>query len=177
MKIVNEKGKLFGLINIVDLIVVLLVIAVVGVVGTQLLGSKVTDAVSQQTDCYAQVRIIGAHPYMLTDVENKELKGQRMVSGNSYLSATIEDVWFEDYWITATTDDGRIVTATDPVKKDIIFLVKTQVAPDTASPKIGSQELRSGRTFIVKTQTYECSGTIRYVEIGGYNPPAEFANK
>ncbi|MBQ2095993.1 MAG: DUF4330 family protein, partial [Firmicutes bacterium] len=28
MKIINEKGKLFGLINIVDLIVLLLVVAV-----------------------------------------------------------------------------------------------------------------------------------------------------
>ena len=46
MKIINEKGKLFGLINIVDLIVLLLVIAVIGVVGTKLMGSKVTDAVS-----------------------------------------------------------------------------------------------------------------------------------
>ena len=30
---------------------------------------------------------------------------------------------------------------------------------------IGSQELRAGRTYIVKTQTFECNGTIRYVDI------------
>lgn len=177
MKVINEKGKLFGIINIVDLIVLLLVVAVAGVLATQLLGNKVTDAVSQKVDCYAQIRIIGAHPSMVTDIKNRDMAGERMVSGNEYLSSTIEDVWIEDYRVQAVTDDGRIVTATDPDKKDIIFLVKTQVAPDTASPKIGSQELRAGKTFIVKTQTYECSGTIRYVEIGGYNPPEEFCKK
>jgi len=31
---------------------------------------------------------------------------------------------------------------------------------------VGSQELRAGKTFIVKTQTFECSGTVRYVQIG-----------
>ena len=174
MKIVNEKGKLFGIINIVDLIVVLLVIAVAGVLATQLLGSQVTDAVSQKVDCYAQVRIIGAHPSLVADIEYQSLVGEKMVSGNEFLTATIEDVWTEDYKVQAVCADGTIVTSTDPDKKDIIVLVKTQVAPDTASPKIGSQELRTGKTFIVKTQTFECSGTIRYVEIGGYNPPEEF---
>ena len=46
MKIIDKKGKLFGLVNIVDLIVLLLVVAVIGVVATKLMGSKVTNAVS-----------------------------------------------------------------------------------------------------------------------------------
>ncbi|MBR5756507.1 MAG: hypothetical protein IKX96_03005, partial [Firmicutes bacterium] len=54
-------------------------------------------------------------------------------------------------------------------QKNVIVLVKCQVAEGTPSPKIGSQELRAGKTFIVKTQRFECSGTIRYVELGEYN--------
>ena len=172
MKIINEKGKLFGLINIVDLIVLLLVVAVIGVVGTKLMGSKVNDAISAKADCWAQVRVAGAMPYLVEEVMRQDLVGQRMVSGNEFLSGTIEGVWTEDYILHVQTDDGRIVTATDPDKKDIIFLIKTQVAPDTASPKLGSQEIRAGRTLIVKTQTVEIAGIIRYVEIGDYDPPA-----
>lgn len=37
MKIINEKGKLFGVINIVDLLVVLAVIAVAAGIGYKLL--------------------------------------------------------------------------------------------------------------------------------------------
>jgi hypothetical protein len=173
MKIINEKGKLFGLINIVDLIVLLLVIAVIGVVGTKLMGSKVTDAVSAKTDCWAQIRVAGAQPYLVEETLRQNLPGQRMVSGNEFLSGTVEDVWIEDYKVQVTTDDGRIVTATDPDKKDIIFLIKTQVAPDTASPKLGSQEIRAGRTLIVKTQTLEIAGIIRYVQFGEYDPPED----
>ena len=174
MKIINEKGKLFGLINVVDLIVLLLVIAVIGVLATKLLGNRVTEAVVQKVDCYAQVRIIGAHPTLVEEVQRQNLIGQRMVAGSVYIDGTIEDVWLEDYKVQVQTDDGRIVTATDPDKKDIIFAIKFPIAKDTPNPKLGSQEVRAGRTLIVKTQTFETSGTIRYVQIGEYDPPEAF---
>ncbi|NLV70201.1 MAG: DUF4330 domain-containing protein [Clostridiales bacterium] len=171
MKMVDEKGKLLGLINVVDLIVLVAVIAVIGVIAVQLLGTKVTDAVSEKTDCYAEVAIIGAAPRIFEEVMRQELAGERLVAGNEYLEATVEDVWLEDYWMQAITADGRIVDAKDPTKKTIIVLIRATVAKDTPSPKIGSQELRAGRTYIVKTQTFESTGTIRYVEFGSYDPP------
>lgn len=171
MKIINEKGKLFGIINLVDLIVLVAVAAIVGVIGVQLLGTKVTDAVAEKVDCYAEVAIIGAAPRIYEEVMRQDLIGENLVSGNEYLGATIEDVWLEDYVMQNPTDNGSIVDAKDPTKKTIVILIKTVVAKDTPSPKIGSQELRSGKTYIVKTQIFESSGTIRYVEFGGYNPP------
>ncbi len=176
MKIIDEKGKLLGLINVVDLIALLALVAVIGAIGVQLLGSKVTDAVSEKVDCYMEVAIIGAAPRIFQEAIRQDLAGERLVSGNEYLSATVEDVWLEDYQIQAITSDGRIVDAKDPTKKNIIVLIKTTVPKDTASPKIGSQELRSGRTYIVKTQRFESSGTIRYVEMGQYDPPENLSD-
>lgn len=171
MKIVNEKGKLFGIINVVDLIVLVAIVAMVGAIGVQLLGARVKDAVADKVDCYAEVAIIGAAPRIYEEVLRQDLIGKHLVSGNEYLSSTIEDVWLEDYVMQNPTYSGEIVDATDPTKQTIVVLLKTTVAKDTPSPKIGSQELRSGKTYIVKTQTFESSGTIRYVELGGYNPP------
>lgn len=171
MKIIDEKGKLFGLINVVDLIALAAVVAVIGAIGVQLLGAKVTDAVSEKVDCYMEVAIIGAAPRIFEEAVRQDLAGERLVSGNEYLSATVQKVWLEDYWMQAITADGRIVDAKDPTKKNILVLIRATVPKDTASPKIGSQELRAGRTYIVKTQTFESIGTIRYVEMGGYNPP------
>ena len=165
MKLINEKGKLFGIINIVDLIIVVMIIAMIAAVATQILGSQVQQVVSPQVDCTVEVCIIGTPPRLLKEIERQDLAGEQLVSGNSYMDAYIEDVWFEDYTVQAVTDDGIIVDATDPSKKDVIFKIKCKVSKDTASPKIGSQELRAGRTYIVKTQTFECSGTIRYVDI------------
>lgn len=172
MKLIDEKGKLFGLVNVVDVIVVVAIIAVAGAIGVRLLGSRVTEVISEKTECFAEVAIVGAAPRIYEEVLRQELPGQRLVSGNEYLNATVVDVWLEDYVMQIPTADGRIVDAMDPTKKTIIVLLQTTVAKDTPSPKIGSQELRSGRTYIVKTQTFESSGTIRYVEFGSYDPPA-----
>jgi hypothetical protein len=166
MKIINEKGKLFGIINVVDLLVLVAIVVVVGAIGVQLFGQKINDAVSPQVDLTAEVVIIGTAPRLVDEILRQDLVGERLVAGNEYMNATITDVWLEDYVMQAIRDDGVIVDATDPSKKDVVIEIKTKVAKDTPSPKIGSQELRAGKTFIVKTQTFECSGTIRYVEIG-----------
>lgn len=165
MKIVNEKGKLFGLINVVDLLILITVIALGGAIAWQLFGTQVNDAVSPQADLTAEVVIIGTAPRLVDEILRQDLVGEKMVSGNDYVNATVTDVWLEDYVMQAIRDDGVIVDAIDPSKKDVVVQIKTTVAKDTASPKIGSQEVRAGKTFIIKTQTFECSGTIRYVEI------------
>jgi hypothetical protein len=165
MKIVNEKGKLFGIINVIDLLILVAIIAVVGAIAWQLFGTQVNDAVSPQVELTAEVVIIGTAPRLVDEILRQDLVGERLVAGNEYMSASITDVWLEDYIMQAIRDDGVIVDAKDPSKKDVVVKIKTSVAKDTASPKIGSQELRAGKTFILKTQTFECSGTIRYVEI------------
>lgn len=171
MKIINEKGKLFGIINLVDLLVLLLVIAVVAVVGIKLFGTKAVEVVSSKSDCYAEVEVIGAAPRLFNEIDRQKDKliGARMVTGNEYLGATIEDIWYEPYLVLTTNSDGQIVSIIDETRVCVVFLVKTQVSPDSATLNLGSQELRSGRTFIVKTQTLETSGTIRYVNVGEYN--------
>ena len=46
MKILDEKGKLFGKVNLIDLIVVLVILAGVAAVAWKLGGSSVTDAIN-----------------------------------------------------------------------------------------------------------------------------------
>ena len=132
MKIINEKGKLFGLINIVDLIVLLLVVAVIGVVGTKLMGSKVTDAVSAKADCWAQVRVAGAQPYLVEEVMRQELPGQRMVSGNEFLSGTVEIGDFK-HWGKGLktiepliTQKERVVRVGEEAKESFDYLLDTK---------------------------------------------------
>lgn len=165
MKIVNEKGKLFGIINVVDLLVLVAVVAVLGAIVWQLLGDRVSDAVSEDAELTAIIAIAGAHPDLVAEVKRQDLVGEKMVSGNTFLSAYISDVWFDEYMMQLPTAEGKIVDAVDPTQQDIMIEIKTTVAKGTASPKIGSQEVRTGRTFIVKTQTFECSGIIYYMEI------------
>ena len=167
------EGKKKRKINIIDIAVIVLLIAAIAVVGIKLAGNKVQEAVSSKVDCWAEVVIVGAQPRIYNEVFRQDLVGEKMVSGNEFINATIEDVWLEDYICQVQTYDGATVDTVDPTQKNIVVLVKTQVPEGTASPKIGSQEVRAGKTFIVKTQTFETSGIIRYVNFGEYTNPYE----
>lgn len=160
MKIINEKGKLFGLINIVDLLALLAAAAVVCGVAWKLLAPQVAEVVSPTVTLTAKMRCRGATPFLMEQLLESEQVGKQLVSGNSYVDATITDMWVEDFVIQVQCADGRIVNSTDPVKKDIIFMVETRVNKDTPSPKIGTQEVRMGRTFILKTNDFETTCNI-----------------
>ena len=161
MKIINEKGKLFGIINVVDLLVLVAAIAVVAGVGYK----QIKEVASPQVSLTMTVRVRGATPFLVNEVQRNSQVGKSLVNGNSYVNAQITDMKIEDYNQQVTTADGRIVTATDPEKKDLVFTITTKVSKGTPAPAIGTQEVRAGRTFIVKTNDFETTGNIDSVDI------------
>lgn len=166
MKIVNEKGKLFGLINVVDLIILAAVVFLVGAIVWQLAGDKVSDAVSPNAEMTVVMKVPGCHPDLVAEAERQDLVGEHLISGGVVLDAYISDFWIEDYVTQVESASGEIVDSTDPSKKTLCFEIKTEVPANTATPKIGSQEVRSGMTFILKTQTFSVIPNIYYVQIG-----------
>ena len=165
MKIINEKGKLFGVINVVDLLVLLAVIAVVIGVGYKLFAPQIADATATQVPMTVTVRVRGATPFLVEEVQRNSQVGKQIVSGSSFTEAVITDMQIEDYVQQVTTADGSIVNALDPSKKDLVFTIETTVPEGTAAPSIGTQEVRAGRTFIVKTNDFETTGNIDMVDI------------
>ena len=170
MKVINEKGKLFGIINVVDLIILLAVVLVAGAIIWQLIGNKVSDAVAPQADLNMVVVVTGCSPNLVEEVLRQDLVGERIVNGNEYLNATVTDVWITDYYKQIGDSEGVLHNALDPSLKNICFKIHSKVAANTPSPKIGAQEVRTGTTYIVKTQTFTCSGNIYYVQIGEEDP-------
>lgn len=165
MKIINEKGKLFGIINVVDLLVLVAAIAVVAGVGYKLFAKQIKEVASPQVSLTMTVRVRGSTPFLVNEVQRNSQVGKSLVNGNSYVNAQITDMKIDDYNQQVTTADGRIVTATDPEKKDLVFTITTKVSKDTPAPAIGTQEVRAGRTFIVKTNDFETTGNIDSVDI------------
>ena len=160
MKIINEKGKLFGLINLVDLLTILLLVLMVGGGAWKLLGSTIQETAAPTVKMVSVMRVRGAMPSLYDALDDSD---KRIVSGNSYTGATITEWHKEPYLVQVPKDDGDIVTSQDPYKIDIVVTVESTVNEGTSSPKIGSQEVRAGRTFILKTQTFEVIANIESV--------------
>ncbi len=160
MKVINEKGKLFGIINVVDLICILIALLLVGGVGWKLLGDKVQETVSPTTKMTTTLRIRGTYSYTLAELERRDLTGYQLIAGNDYIDAYITDVEITPYIIQSVRDDGTIVDAEDPTKRDVIVTVESTVSSTTPILKIGNQEVRAGRTFTLKTRFFETNAII-----------------
>ena len=165
MKIFDQKGRLFGLVNIVDLLVSLAVILAVLAIGVKLFAAPLKEAVAPNSQMTTVLRIRGASEFVQEEIQRNVLEGKSLVSGNSYVDATIVDVKIEEYAVQTITDEEEIITLIDPVKKDIVVTIESEVPKGTATPKIGNQEIRAGRTMILKTKDFEMNALIQTVII------------
>jgi hypothetical protein len=157
MKLMDEKGRLFGKVNIVDLLVVLLVIVVAVVLAVKLTGgdSAVADSGEDVTLTYT-VWVTEVDQATYENIcefvdSGAGLKDQLMASGEM-LNGYIVDV----------TASAHVPTASDSVGGDTLDLLFTVVAvpDDTLTNAVGTQEVRIGKSHIVKSTHIELSGTI-----------------
>ncbi|MDR0380710.1 MAG: DUF4330 domain-containing protein [Oscillospiraceae bacterium] len=165
MKLINEKGKLFGLINVVDLLVLLAVLLAVGGVAWRLFGAQVSDLTAATTTMIYTVRVRAVHSRLESEIEKNLEYDNRIIAGNNFVDgARVTDVSFEPYIQQNPTDDGRLVNATDPARLDALFTVEAVVPKDTPIIKVGTQEVRVGYGHFLKTPLLEFSSTVESVD-------------
>ena len=167
MKLVNEKGKLFGIINLVDLLILLALVLAVGAVGYKLLAAPVAEVVAPEQEATVVVRVRGAMPYLVEEIQDKVGEGEKLIAGNDYVNGTVSGIEVVPYVITTTTDQGKIVKAQDPMKQDILITIKSSGNPEAPIFKIGNQEVRAGRGFTFKTQRIEIDTIVNSVNFNG----------
>lgn len=158
MKFIDDKGKLFGLVNIVDLLIILAALLLLGGAAYKLkgMGGKETARTVRVTVIATSIR-----PEMLAGVE----VGDKMVSGSSYTNAVITDVDIRPAYLITTDSAGRRVEATDPFLKDLIVTIEGKTVISGATINLGGQEIRRGKDYYIKSLDYEFKGKILDVAI------------
>lgn len=159
MKLIDEKGKLFGLVNIVDLLVLGAVLLVLGGVAYKFKGQSGGEG----ADKTVKVTVLAPalRPEMLTNIK----VGDKMVSGSSFTSVVVKDVKIRPSYMITTDSAGRRVEATDPYLKDLIVTVEGKTVISGATINLGGQEIRRNKDFYIKSLDYEFKGMILDVVI------------
>ena len=149
MKLVDEKGRLFGKINLIDLLVIVLVIAIVAAVGWKLVGKKAAAAVSDNQHELTFTVSFEDQPLAVAQFAETQV-GKQLVNNAKLIPAEIAEVsslfdasersWWLDVTVKATaTFSGNVW-------------------------KVGSQEVRVGYEYILKTSEFELTGIITGME-------------
>ena len=165
MKLIDEKGRLFGKVNVVDLIVLVIIVGIIGAVGYRLTSSRLNAGegnplTTEDQYCYVTLYSSLVVPEIAQSLE----VGEKLVANSQYTDAEIVSIEEKPASYVATNDEGEAVLSEHPLWKDVTVVVREKIDPSSITLKVGDQEVRVGYSFILKTQTVETNCRIRDVE-------------
>lgn len=161
MKIINEKGKLFGIINIIDLALLLIIVALAAGALLYLRREGPVETLPTK-DFYVSVK---CKEYSQEIADGFKV-GDRLYYGNAFTNLEITDVKVEPAKMDVFLPDGTIVVSPHPELKDITVTVLIHDDPvDPKDPMIyfGSLHATVGKQVLLKTTTVEIPGIITKV--------------
>lgn len=164
MKLIDEKGRLFGKLNIIDLVVVVLILFLAAAVGYKVVSPKVATSPTAQGEVTAVVKCT----FRSDSVVNSIKVGQQLVYGTDFIpDAYITDVKSNPADYVTTDSQGKIHIEKHPVLKDIYVTIKVKTNTNAPILKVGTQDLCEGKKFTLKTQTTEIDGSVENLTITG----------
>ena len=159
MKIINEKGKLFGLINVIDLAVVLILgLLVVG--GVKRMQSK-PIVVSESSKAYItyevpEVRMVTVDNIIVGDPLYHYDKGDFV--------GTIVEKSFEPF-TEPLEKDGEWINAEVPGKYTVTIKVESDVRNNPDVIVVGGEQTRVGIQYRMKNKNIAFFGTALGMEV------------
>lgn len=162
MSVIDKKGRIFGKLNIIDLIAILLIVAVLALIGYKLLGSDEDLAGSGQSVVYT-VEVKGVEPEVYDFIQDN-LPSQLTASNemlDAYVTAAEGTLIEEDIYSleAGSGTSGEQIIRAEAGTYDVVFTIEGTVK-DNLSSKLGTQEIRVGKSHIVKTTLFELEGGV-----------------
>ncbi len=162
-RLLDEKGRLFGKINLIDLLVVLLILAVAVVAVLKLTGrADGLPGAAQQSEIEYTVIVYRVAPEVYASVENEVALGgehTQLMAGGQLLSGQVTAVTSQPHELAVPLEDGSMVSSPEPPYVDAIFTIRATIS-NPITQEVGTQEVRIGKGHIVKTKTFELTGGI-----------------
>ena len=183
MKIVDENGKLFKKINLVDAVVALLLAIIVIAVGYKAVSAGI--AAKHERDAANASMAYENSPHLIYKVvctntpkevaeafeaqmELPQAERQLMSMGNlleGYITeCTIVPV-AESAGADEASTDGEEGAAVDSERYKVYFTIEVVPVENEGIYSIGTQEVRVGKSHIVKTNNIETSGWVYSMEM------------
>ena len=168
MSIIDNKGKLFGKINIIDLIAVVLILAVVALLGTKLLSNDSVGLSGPGQPVVYTVKVENVDEDVYEFIQDN-LPSQLMANDqlqDGYVTA-VEATLVEEPSVNVQqnpTLNMATLNYDEAGTYDLVFTIEATVK-DNLTSELGTQQIRVGKTHIVKTTTFELeNGVIQSCE-------------
>lgn len=162
MKLFDEKGKVFGFVNIIDLLVILAILAV-GFVGVYKMTGKTTVlSGGDKGEVTLNLRASGRLPFIAKGFHI----GDKLVSAGDFVEdSEIVSVSTTPTVSVFTNDEGIPFKRENPLIVDVLISIKAKTKTNGPVMKVGIQEVAIGKTFTVRTATSAIDTTVEAINI------------
>ena len=161
MKLIDEKGRLFGLINVIDLFVLTMIVCLIGFGGYKMLRVNPRIA-TENKDAVIKLLITDVRDVTVNAIAEGETT--RDFDKNTLLG-TIVKKEVKNTTKQVTTSDGRIVEAEVPGKFDVMFHIEGKATISNNTILMGNQDIRVGKQLGIKGLKYAVRGTVMDISI------------
>lgn len=155
MDFIDDKGRLFGKLNVIDAFVLLLVLAVAGLGGVFVLGDG-GRSTEEGTTATVQIRLAEVEPYVADAIPTGAVDTDSVVAvTNRSVSPAI---------VTVATANGTLRQHEHPRKRTVHLTVELNVTPGENDPTFDGQPVEVGRTMTLDLGPVTVEGLITAVE-------------
>ena len=171
MPVLDEKGRLFGLINIIDLLMLLVALGLLAGAAYKVFDPRATAP-------YETVRFEFIAPAVRPQVARTVKAGDLLSSVNAGPAlpilggspfahpVRITSVRVRQALLDETTAAGTRVRSPDPYLKDVIIWCRGKTTVTGGSIDLAGAQIRAGTDLIFASNTYELNGYVLRVKIG-----------
>lgn len=145
--------------NIIDIIVLLIIVAGVVLLGMKLMGGRGAGEAAKIKIEYS-VRVNEVSPEVCETVMGYKKAGVQLMAAGEMVDGYVTDITYQPHITYEANDQGVIVTAEEQgedARVDMIFTIQATV-DSTVTYKVGTQEVRIGKSHVVKTAEFEMEG-------------------
>lgn len=177
MKLVDENGKLFKKFNLVDTTVALLLAIIVAAIGWKIVSARVTAARenSETTQAYEN------SPHLVYEVVCRDIPNEIAEAFESQMALPLVD---RQLMAGREAVEGYItgcrVVPQEPVEEHaniVYFTIEALSTEKDGIYSVGTQEVRLGKSHIVKTYNIETSGWVCSMDPPEKTPEGDTADE
>ena len=164
MKLIDEEGKLFGIVNVIDVCIIIIVIVLgVGAFYKFNVLDKTSSTAAMQPITYT-VRVDKIRDFVLSNVETGDTIFDQ-ASGNAI--GTIVNVESEQAYEYINMPDGTFTKAPVENRINVIFTIEADaVVNDSGCYVNRTFELLRGSQTKYMTKYFECTGIVESINVG-----------
>jgi hypothetical protein len=150
----DDRGRLFGKVNLVDLLVLVALVALAAFALT-----RTSGAAAEQTDIRTTFIIERIRPSSGLQIN----EGDQVRDDTGTLLGVVEEAERMENILEVPTDQGELNPFPSPLFEDVRLVLKGTGNVSASPVRIGSVPLLVGKIIVLRGPTYEVRATLREV--------------